>query len=239
MFVMIPNMGIFAKLLANRLAPHLNSLVSNCQSAFIKKRSIHDNFLCVQATVKKMHREKTPALFMKLDIHKAFDTVNWSYLLDVLRALGFGTRWCKLVSMLFRTATSRVLINGLQGPSFHHARGVRQCDPLSPMLFILAMDPLQRMLELATQNGAISPLPSTIARWRASLYADDAAIFLNPTKDDITAIQVVLQAFGNISGLHINMDKSSVHPIRCEDIDLGHVLGSFIGIEGEYNLWNI
>jgi len=172
---------IFAKLIANRLAPHLNSLVSNCQSAFIKKRSIHDNFLCVQATVKKMHREKTPALCMKLDIHKAFDTVNWSYLLDVLRALGFGTRWCEWVSMLFRTATSRVLINGLQGPSFHHARGVRQGDPLSPMLFILAMDPLQRMLELATHNGAISPLPSTFARWRASLYADDAAIFLNPT----------------------------------------------------------
>ena len=161
-------------------------------------------------------------------------TVNWSYLLDVLRALGFGTRWCEWVSMLFRTATSRVLINGLQGPSFHHARGVRQGDPLSPMLFILAMDPLQRMLELATQNGAISPLPSTIARWIVSLYADDAAIFLNPTKDDIAATQVVLQAFGNISGLHINMDKSSVHPIRCEDIDLDHVLGSFTGIRGTF-----
>ena len=151
----------FAKLLANRLAPHLNSLVSNCQSAFIKKRSIHDNFLYVQSMVRKMHKEKMPTLFMKLDIHKAFDTVNWSYLLEVLRALGFGPRWCEWVSILFRTATWRVLLNGLLGPTFHHARGVRQGDPLSPMLFILAMDPLQRILEFPGPliHGQMENLP--------------------------------------------------------------------------------
>ena len=81
---------IFAKLLANRLAPRLDSLVSKCQSAFIKKRSIHDNFLYVQNMVRTMQKMKLPALFLKLDIHKAFDTVSWSYLLEVLQALGFG-----------------------------------------------------------------------------------------------------------------------------------------------------
>ena len=75
---------IFSKLLANRLAPMLDSMVSNCQSAFIKKRSIHDNFLYVQSTVRKLHKQKMPVVFLKLDIHKAFDTVNWSYLLEVL-----------------------------------------------------------------------------------------------------------------------------------------------------------
>jgi len=184
--------------------------------------------------VRKMHKEKMPTLFMKLDIHKAFDTVNWSYLLEVLRALGFGPRWCEWVSILFRTATSRVMLNDLLGPSFHHARGVRQGDPLSPMLFILAMDPLPRILEFATQMGALSPVPSSTARWRTSLYADDAAIFINPRKEDIDAIKVILQAFGNISGLHINLEKSSVHPIRCDEIDLDHVLTSFAGIRGSF-----
>jgi hypothetical protein len=75
---------LFSKLLANRLAPLLDSLVSKCQSAFIKKRSIHDNFLYVQNTVRTLHKSKTPTLFMNLDIQKAFDTVNWSYLLEVL-----------------------------------------------------------------------------------------------------------------------------------------------------------
>ena len=81
---------IFPKVLANILAPRLNSLVSNYQSAFIKRRSIHDNFLYIQSTVKRLHKQKIPALFMKLDIHKAFDTVHWGYLLETMQALGFG-----------------------------------------------------------------------------------------------------------------------------------------------------
>ena len=108
-----------------------------------------------------------------------------------------------------------MLLNGQQGPKFSYGRGVHQGDPLSPMLFILAMDPLQRLLELATQHGILSPLPSAAARWRISMYADDAAIFINPIKDDLEAIKTVLQAFGNFSGLQINLQKSSIHPIRC------------------------
>ena len=70
--------------LANRLAPGLNSLVSNCHSAFIKKRSIHDNFLYVQGAVQRLHKQNILALFMKLDIHNVFDTVHWGYLLEIL-----------------------------------------------------------------------------------------------------------------------------------------------------------
>jgi len=105
---------LFAKLLANRLAPLFDSLVSKCQSAFIKKRSIHDNFLYVQNIVRTMQKQKLSALFLKLDIHKAFDMVSWSYLLEVLQALGFGARWREWISILFRTTSSRVLLNESQ-----------------------------------------------------------------------------------------------------------------------------
>jgi hypothetical protein len=144
-------------------------MVSNYQIAFIKKRSIHDNFLYVQSTIREMHRHKTPTLFMKLDIHKAFDTINWSYLIEVLRALGFGQRWHEWVSILFRTTTSSVLINGRLGPKLFPCQGVRQGDTLLPLLFILAMDPLQRILDLATNHGTLSPLPEEIARRRTLL----------------------------------------------------------------------
>ena len=106
--------------------------------------------------MKRLHRSKTPALFMKLDIQKAFDTVSWSYLLEVLQALGFGQRWREWVSILFRTAASRALLNGVPRGKFRHARWVRQGDPLSPMLFILAMDPLQRLLDLATSHNVLT-----------------------------------------------------------------------------------
>jgi hypothetical protein len=97
------------------------------------------------------------------------------------------------------------------------------------MLFILAMDPLQRLLDMATQQGVLSNLLLPVARWRTSMYADDAAIFINPTKEDIEATTIILHAFGTVSGLHINLHKNSVHPIRCQEADLGHVLASFPG----------
>jgi hypothetical protein len=80
------------------------------------------------------------------------------------------------------------------------------------MLFILAMDPLQRPLDMATQHGVLTTLPLATARWRTSMYADDAAIFINPLKEDLEAITTILHEFGIVSGLHINMQKSSVHP---------------------------
>jgi hypothetical protein len=85
------------------------------------------------------------------------------------------------------------------------------------MLFILAMDPLQRLLDMATQHGVLTTLPVAAARWRTSMYADDAAIFINPLREDLEAITAILHEFGIVSGLHINMQKSSVHPIRCQE----------------------
>ena len=69
---------IITKILANRLAPHMNSLVSNAQNAFIKKRCIHDNFIYAQRVIQLLHKKKRAALFIKLDMWKAFDSISWS-----------------------------------------------------------------------------------------------------------------------------------------------------------------
>jgi hypothetical protein len=86
------------------------------------------------------------------------------------------------------------------------------------------MDPLQRLLNLATGCNVLTQLPLATAKGRMSMYADDAAIFISPKKEDIEAVKSILDAFSKVSGLSINMDKSFVHPIRCEEIDLDHVL---------------
>lgn len=171
---------LISKILAIRLQPIMNSLISHAQSAFIKKRSIHDNFMYVRNLARRFHQTNMTTLLLKLDITKAFDTVRWDYLLQLLQLKGFLPRWRNWISNILCTSTTRVLLNGCPSNPIHHGRGLRQGDPLSPLLFIMAIDPLHQLLENATDRGLLSPLNGRSARLQTSLYADDAAIFMKP-----------------------------------------------------------
>ena len=78
------------KILATRTRPKMNDLVLPTQSAFIKGRSLHDNFILVQGMTRQLYLKKIPALLLKLDVQKAFDSISWEFLLEVLTAKGFG-----------------------------------------------------------------------------------------------------------------------------------------------------
>jgi mannosylglycoprotein endo-beta-mannosidase len=222
------------KMMANRLAPELHKLVSSGQSAFIKGRSIQDNFLYVRNVVKKAHKTKRPLIFLKLDIAKAFDSLNWGYLLRVLTQMGFGQRWRNIISLLLGSASSRIMLNGKLGAPFSHKRGLRQGDPLSSMLFILAMESLQCLFEQATAQEVLTPIKLRVARLRASFYADDAALFVNPIKNDILAVQQILKLFGDASGLRTSLKKCVAYPVACDGIDLATILQDFSGAQGVF-----
>ena len=207
---------IIAKMMATRLAPHMSDLVSNTQSAFIKKRSIHDNFMYVRNLARRFHRNKSPTLLFKLDIKKAFDSVRWDYLMDLLRHHNFPSRFRDWISALLSTASSRVLLNGVPGDPISHGCGLRQGDPLSPLLFVLAIDPLHHILAKATEQGKLRPLRGNPTR--ASLYADDAAIFVAPIKEDIQFLASTLGSFGEVTGLVTSYNKSHVAPTKYESI---------------------
>ena len=174
---------------------------------------------------RRFHRNNIPALFLKLDIAKAFDSVRWDYLLILLEKMGFPTRWRDWIAALLFTSSSRIMLNGIPNRPISHGRGLRQGDPLSPLLFVIAIEPLRALLHLATEKGLISKLRGRSLNIRVSMYADDTAIFVNPIKEDIGALTELLNKFGEASGLKTNFKKSSVVPIRCEGIDLDYVLG--------------
>lgn len=115
------------------------------------------------------------------------------------------------------------------GDSIDHRRGLRQGDPLSPLLFLLCIDPLHRLLEAETRMGHLAAIPGSAARMRTSLYADDAIIFIKPDRQEIDALIKILEGFGDATGLRVNMSKSSVVPICCDNVDLDSVLQNFEG----------
>lgn len=124
---------LLTKCLAKRLSGVLDELVLPIQSAFIRGRSMHDNFMNVRLACKEIHRRRAPCILLKIDIAKAFDSVAWNFLLELLQHMGFGRRWRNWVSMILATSSTKILLNGQPRRRICHARGLRQGDPLSPV----------------------------------------------------------------------------------------------------------
>ncbi|KAM0857624.1 hypothetical protein ACQ4PT_048352 [Festuca glaucescens] len=205
---------LFSKIVANHLRAKLPELISVNQSAFVKNQSLHDNFLLVRRVARRIHQRKQLGVLLKLDISRAFDSISWSFLFEVLRHLGFGVLFLKWVASLLYTANTMVLVNGVPGARINHACGLRQGDPTSPMLFVIGMEILTRVMEKAVEHELLQPLAGISPLQRISVYADDVVLFFRPVKGELLAIKEILHMFGNASGLHVNYRKTAATLIR-------------------------
>jgi hypothetical protein len=208
---------IFSKAAANCFAPHLPNLISTNQSAFIKGRLIHDNFRHVLGMAKLLSSRKLSQIMFKIDLAKAFDSVGWVFLLELLVAIGCPRMWTNWISTILSTASIRILLNGTPGERIFHGRGLRQGDPLSPMLFVLVMECFHALFRKADSLGLLQQLGRHDIRFRASLYADDVVTFSSPVELDLQVVKGVLALFEGASGLAANFSKSHVYPINCSD----------------------
>nr|AAU93576.1 hypothetical protein [Oryza sativa Japonica Group] len=215
---------LFSKIMASRLSPLLDGLVEANQSVFVA-----DLFMTTFAMSSSWQGlsmpDALPAFFSRWTLRRLL--TRWPFLLEVLAHLGFSQCWRDWISLILSASSSRVLINGVSGPRFLHRRGLRQGDPLSPMLFILVMEVLNAMLCKASDSGGFLPLNDRTLRHRVSLYADDLVLFLSPVQQDLEFIQGILSVFGAASGLRTNFAKCSITPIRCSDEDLELVHSCF------------
>jgi hypothetical protein len=195
---------LVTKGLALRLAPFMSSLVRPKQTTFIKGRRIHDNFRSVQLYCRWLHARQHAC-------------IAWPFLLEVLEHMGFPRCWRDWIAAILSSASTKVLVNGHLSQRICHTRGLRQGDPLSPLLFVIVMEVLNAMVAAANCRGLLSPLPGSHFGQRMSLYADDLVLFLVPKPEDFSCIHAILDLFAGASGLITNLDKCLLSPIRCTE----------------------
>ena len=168
-----------------------------------------------------------------MDIEKAFDHVNWDFLMEVMSKMGFGHRWINWMKWCCSTATFSILINGRPSGFFRSSRGLRQGDPLSPYLFLFAMEVLSQLLSCARNGGFISGF-RVGGRGRKGLIvshlllADDALIFCDAEADQLQYLSWIFMWFEAISGLKVNLSKTEAFPMG-EDIPM-ETLASVLGV---------
>ena len=206
---------LVSKVLANRLKQVLPDVISPSQSAFVPGRLISDNILIAYEITHYMRRKKkgkTSYAAVKLDMSKAYDRVEWSFLKQMMVKLGFNQRWVELIMICVSSVTYRVRVNGDLTESFVPERGLRQGDPLSPYLFQLCAEGFSSLLKKAEDDGSIKGV--TICHNAPSvshlLFADDSLIVFRANGEDAQQLQSLLQVYEQCSGQKINKDKTAV-----------------------------
>ncbi|KAK1258442.1 hypothetical protein QJS04_geneDACA006646 [Acorus gramineus] len=207
---------IVAKVMANRLKQVCGDLIEPSQAAFLPGRLLQEGFLTVQELVADLQRDKRQGLVFKLDFAKAYDSVDREFLLKVMGLHGFNPRWIRMVRQCIDSARASLLINGEVTGYFPLNRGLRQGDPLSPILFVIVANVLSRLCEKAAGAGWISGLASSQEGSRVAIlqYADDTILLSEATERSVRGFRFILFCFGLLSGLTLNLRKSTMHGIH-------------------------
>ncbi|KAK1685445.1 hypothetical protein QYE76_046293 [Lolium multiflorum] len=175
--------------------------------------SISENFVYATEIVQCCHKRRAPAFALKLDFAKAFDSINWSSLRAIMRVRGFPELWCDWLEAIFTSSRSAVVLNGIPGRWITCRRGLRQGDPLSPYLFLLVADVLQKMVQ---QDGVLEhPLldgaPPVVLQ-----YADDMLVIFRADAAAARHLRSILDMFSQATGLVINFHKSTLVPMHVD-----------------------
>lgn len=206
---------IISKLLSLRLKPVLNSIISETQYAFVPGRAISDNVLITHEVLhylKISTAQKKCAIAVKSDMSKAYDRVEWDFIVLVFRRLGFQEIWINLVMQCITTVTYSYLINESVYGKVVPQRGIRQGDPFSPYIFILCGEVLSGLCTAAKRNGSLVGLRVARGSPRINhlLFADDTMFFCHSSPENCLVLREILQEYEMASGQKINTAKSSI-----------------------------
>jgi hypothetical protein len=151
-------------------------------------------------------------IILKIDFEKAYDKVNWEFLLGCDEMRGFCSLWCSWIRQFLHNGTVSVKINNEMGPYFQSAKGVRQGDSMAPFLFNMVGESLTKMVLQARQNGLLSGFALDLVENGVAIlqYADGTVLCLSHNPKNSMNLKLLLYMFELMSGLQINFMKSAI-----------------------------
>ena len=205
------DVNFFSKIIANRLTPLLQSLIGPEQVGFMPGREARDNIIKAMLLIHAADPLDIKGLLLSTDAEKAFDRVAWDYMLATCSHIGLGPKMLTWISSLYQNPTARLKINGTLSGKVHISNGTRQGYPLSPLLFILSLEPFIRTVNA---ESAINGFRVKDREYKVSAFVDDLLFFLVNPHTTIPNLISKFTQFGYVSNLKINYAKSEAMNIK-------------------------
>lgn len=195
---------LFTKIIANRISPFLEDLLSAGQTACLPQKSCTDNLKDIRRILLRSNDTlRFKGALVSVDLQKAFDKVDHNYLWKVLRKFNLPEMLIECIQNLYRNAYSKIQFNGFLTNDIKINCSVRQGCPLSMLLFVLYVEPL-----LCKINNSISGVLIYDKFIKTIAYADDINIFIKNDEEFDLLIQI-LHSFESFGKIEVNVDKSA------------------------------
>lgn len=203
----------------------LDFMLSSTQSVFISDRHIQESIATASEVLYHL-KESQEGVMIKLDFEKAFNNLDWNFLLKTFEHKKFSKKWINWIKVCLDPAYASILINNTHGNQFKVKQGLKQGRPLSLMLFILVVDVLDSIINRASTHGLLKGIGPKHDWQVINLYfANDTHLFCKTRSDQIIVLKTILLCFEAAFGLKINLQKSALYYIG-QDPSLGSTLAS-------------
>jgi exonuclease III len=197
---------LLSKALTNRLSRVMSDIINVDQTCSVKGRSITDNVHLLRNIVDYSNDKNVHCALVSIDQSKAFDRVSHEFLFEVLSKFGFGKSFISWIKLLYSNIFSRVLVNGFLSSPFSVTRSVRQGCGLSPLLYVLCIEPFAHRVRLDKSiSGLMSPIMES--ECKISQYADDSTLIVTSISS-ISRVFLISELYCLASGAQINREKS-------------------------------
>ena len=193
--------------IASRLKPLLAKLIDNTQTGFIKGRYIGEGTRIIYDLMNYTERKNIDGLLMLIDFEKAFDSISWKFLYQVLKNFGFGPDFIRWIELFNSNIKATVLQAGFLSEFINIERGCKQGDPIAPYLFIICA---QILCTLINKNKAIKGVQVGSEEYKITQFADDTTIILDGSERFLLSALNTIEIFGTASGLKMNTSKTKL-----------------------------